>query len=232
MSTQLKSSKTSYNFLKQELDDYKLKATKTLQSKDRLIATLKESAQPSGSSDDPNDNNSSSSSTFNLKSIEIDELKAERDALKDELNSKNASIELLRTEIMDIESQSSLEIESLRDQIRSLEDQIEESKQSKDFLEQDLKNLRQQLDYAQDELYKQKSNLNNKLQERESEIEKLRNQLTTKSLSSTTEKELENRLHLLTENLIQKQTLIEALQSEKHSIFLQLERSEVINFDL
>lgn len=46
-------------------------------------------------------------------------------------------------------------------------------------------------------------------------------------MSSTTEKELENRLHLLTENLIQKQTLIEALQSEKHSIFLQLERSEV-----
>ena len=33
-------------------------------------------------------------------------------------------------------------------------------------------------------------------------------------------------MHLLTENLIQKQTLIEALQSEKHSIFLQLERSE------
>jgi hypothetical protein len=51
--------------------------------------------------------------------------------------------------------------------------------------------------------------------------------LTTKSMSSTTEKELENRLHLLTENLIQKQTLIEALQSEKHSIFLQLERTEV-----
>ena len=49
-------------------------------------------------------------------------------------------------------------------------------------------------------------------------------------MGTTTEKELENRLHLLTENLIQKQTLIEALQSEKHSIFLQLERSEVILF--
>ena len=46
-------------------------------------------------------------------------------------------------------------------------------------------------------------------------------------MSTTSEKELENRLHLLTENLIQKQTLIEALQSEKHSIFLQLERTEV-----
>jgi K+/H+ antiporter YhaU regulatory subunit KhtT len=45
-------------------------------------------------------------------------------------------------------------------------------------------------------------------------------------LSTTTEQELENRLHSLTESLIQKQTLIEALQSEKHSLFLQLERSE------
>lgn len=33
-------------------------------------------------------------------------------------------------------------------------------------------------------------------------------------------------MHLLTENLIQKQTLIEGLQSENHSIFFQLERSE------
>jgi hypothetical protein len=56
----------------------------------------------------------------------------------------------------------------------------------------------------------------------------LRNfKLTAKSLNSSNDKELENRLHLLTENLIQKQTLIEALQSEKHSIFLQLERTEV-----
>jgi len=86
--------------------------------------------------------------------------------------------------------------------------------------------LREQLDYAQEELYKQKSTTSTRLAERETEIERLRSQLTTKSLGSTTEKELENRLHLLTENLIQKQTLIEALQSEKHSIFLQLERSE------
>ncbi len=98
MSGQLKSSKTSYTFLKQELEDYKIKATKTLQSKDRLIASLKESAQLS----DPSEVNSENpeKGSFNLKSIEIDELKAERDALKDELNSKSASVELLRSEII------------------------------------------------------------------------------------------------------------------------------------
>ena len=218
-----------------------MKATKTLQAKDRLIAQLKENAASvEGSSDETNGN------TNNLKSIEIEELKGEREFLKEELNSKNVALELLRAEMMDLESQTSMEIESLRDQIRNLQEQHDESKQNKEYLEQDLKNLRQQLEYSQDELHKQKLNLSNRLQEREGEIERLRNQviiaifkiqkifliffilkLTTKNLGSTTEKELENRLHLLTENLIQKQTLIEALQSEKHSIFLQLERSEV-----
>ena len=54
-------------------------------------------------------------------------------------------------------------------------------------------------------------------------------QLATKALTSTSEEELENRVRALTENLIQKQTLIEALSTEKNSLVLQLERLEVIN---
>ncbi|CAF0786049.1 unnamed protein product [Brachionus calyciflorus] len=218
LTSQLKNSKTSMNFLKQEFEEYKLKATKTLQSKDRLIATLKENAT-GGSNDTENPG-------LNIKSIEIDELKLERDSLKEDLTSKNTALEILKSELIDLESQTAIEIELLKDQISNFQEQSEDTKQVKENLEQDLRNLRQQLDYTQEELYKQKSNLNGRLQEREAEIDKLRTQLTTKSMGSTTEKELENRLHLLTENLIQKQTLIEALQSEKHSIFLQLERSE------
>src|SRR4051812_16652860 len=41
------------------------------------------------------------------------------------------------------------------------------------------------------------------------------------------ENELENRVRHLTENLIQKQTVIEALQTDKQSLSLQLERMEV-----
>lgn len=52
-------------------------------------------------------------------------------------------------------------------------------------------------------------------------------QLATKSLTSTSEEELGNRVRALTENLIQKQTLIEALSTEKNSLVLQLERLEV-----
>jgi len=53
-------------------------------------------------------------------------------------------------------------------------------------------------------------------------------QLTTKTLNASSQEELENRLHSLTETLIQKQATIEALSTEKSSLGLQLERVEVI----
>lgn len=48
----------------------------------------------------------------------------------------------------------------------------------------------------------------------------------SKKLNTTSESELESRLHSLTENLIQKQTLIESLTTEKSSLKVQLERAE------
>lgn len=50
-------------------------------------------------------------------------------------------------------------------------------------------------------------------------------QLTNKTLSNS-QAELENRLHQLTETLIQKQTMLEALGTEKSSLVFQLERLE------
>jgi len=51
--------------------------------------------------------------------------------------------------------------------------------------------------------------------------------LTTKAVNASSQEELENRLHALTETLIQKQAMIEALSTEKSSLGLQLERVEV-----
>lgn len=53
-----------------------------------------------------------------------------------------------------------------------------------------------------------------------------RRRLTAKSASSNSERELETRVHSLTESLIQKQTMLEALSTEKNSLTLQLERIE------
>ncbi len=105
MNAQLKNTKTSNNHLKQELEEYKQKATKTLQAKDRIIASLKENATSlGGGSSGENEGNegdySGSAKLNSLKLIEIEELRNERDYLKDELNSKTTSLELLRAEMM------------------------------------------------------------------------------------------------------------------------------------
>jgi hypothetical protein len=46
-------------------------------------------------------------------------------------------------------------------------------------------------------------------------------------MSSSTEGELESRVRSLTESLIQKQTMLESLSTEKNSLTLQLERLDV-----
>ena len=98
LSSQIKTSKTANNYLKQELDDYKLKATKTLQTKDRLISQLKENAAASGNNESGSASLASTSNS--LESIEIEELRSERDHLKEELNAKHVALELLRNEMM------------------------------------------------------------------------------------------------------------------------------------
>ncbi len=97
LTNQLKSTKSNSNSLKQELEEYKSKATKILQSKDKLIASLKDGVV--NFNGDEASLNSNDSSRINLKLIEIEELKNERDYLKEELQSKNIAIELVKNEI-------------------------------------------------------------------------------------------------------------------------------------
>jgi len=68
-----------------------------LQTKDRLIASLKEA-----SSNDPSrsDTGTGDGTLNSLRSIELEELKSEKEHLKEELNSKITSLEMIRSEMM------------------------------------------------------------------------------------------------------------------------------------
>ena len=83
---QLKTLKTQSESAKQELSEYKDKATRILQSKDKLIASLKEGVSP-GTGD---------SSTF---SAELEEAKHEKDLLREELRQSKMMVENLRVEL-------------------------------------------------------------------------------------------------------------------------------------
>lgn len=74
-----------------------MKATRTLQTKDRLIASLKEVSSNDPSKQDAGNGDGSLNS---IRLIELEELKSEKDHLKEELSSKITSLEMIRFEMM------------------------------------------------------------------------------------------------------------------------------------
>ncbi|XP_032143480.1 golgin subfamily A member 5 isoform X1 [Sapajus apella] len=211
---QVKLYKLNLESSKQELIDYKQKATRILQSKEKLINSLKEGSGFEGLD----------SSTAN--NMELEELRHEKEMQREEIQKLMGQIHQLRSELQDMEAQQVNEAESAREQLRELHDQIAGQKASKQELETELERLKQEFHYIEEDLYRTKNTLQSRIKDREEEIQKLRNQLTNKALSNSSQSELENRLHQLTETLIQKQTMLESLSTEKNSLVFQLERLE------
>ncbi|NWY32911.1 GOGA5 protein, partial [Pheucticus melanocephalus] len=211
---QVKVTKSHLESAKQELTDYKQKATRILQSKEKLINSLKE-----GSGIEGLDSNTAST-------VELEELRHERDTQREEIQKLMGQIQQMRTELQDMETQQVSEAESVREQLQDLQEQISAQKMAKQEAEAELERQKQELRYTEEELYRTKNTLQSRIKDREEEIQKLRNQLTNKTLSSSSQTELENRLHQLTETLIQKQTMLESLSTEKNSLVYQLERLE------
>ncbi|XP_006879172.1 PREDICTED: golgin subfamily A member 5 [Elephantulus edwardii] len=209
---QVKMHKSNLEAAKQELIDYKQKATRILQSKEKLINSLKE-----GSGFEGLDSSTASS-------MELEELRHEKELQRDEIQKLMGQIHQLRSELQDVEAQQVNEAESAREQLQDLQDQIAQHRASKLELEAELDRQKQEFRYIEEDLYRAKNTLQSRIKDREDEIQKLRNQLTNKTLSSSSQSELESRLHQLTETLIQKQTMLESLSTEKNSLVFQLER--------
>ncbi|XP_049596710.1 golgin subfamily A member 5 [Syngnathus scovelli] len=210
---QLRSAKSAAEAAKHELQDYKQKASRILQSKEKLISSLKE-----GSGLDSLDGSGASI-------LEIEELRHDREMQKEEIQNLQGQVHSLRTELQDLESQSLAEAETWRQQAAQFEEAQAALNRVKQELEAEVERHKQELQYVEEEQKRAQSTLQSRVKDREDEIQKLRNQLTNKTLSSS-QTELENRLHQLTETLIQKQTMLEALGTEKSSLVFQLERLE------
>ncbi|XP_019727925.1 golgin subfamily A member 5 [Hippocampus comes] len=211
---QLRSAKSAAEAAKHELQDYKQKATRILQSKEKLISSLKE-----GSGLDSLDGSG-------VTTLEIEELRHEKELQKEEIQKLQGQMHSLRTELQDLESQSLAEADTWRQQTAQFQEEQAALNRVKQELEAEVERHKQELQYVEEEQNRAKSTLQSRVKDREDEIQKLRNQLTNKTLSSSSQTELENRLHQLTETLIQKQTMLEALGTEKSSLVFQLERLE------
>uniref|UniRef100_A0AAY5EL18 Golgin subfamily A member 5 n=1 Tax=Electrophorus electricus TaxID=8005 RepID=A0AAY5EL18_ELEEL len=211
---QAKSARTAADYARQELQDYKNKASRILQSKEKLISSLKE-----GSALELLDGGVAAG-------VELEELRHEKELQREEIQKQQSQIQSLRSELQEMESQALVEAEGWREQQRELQEQLSQQSRAKQELETELERCKQELNYIEEEHHRAKSTLQSRIKDREDEIQKLRNQLTNKALSNSSQAELEGRLHQLTEALIQKQTMLEALGTEKSSLVFQLERLE------
>ncbi|XP_030627653.1 golgin subfamily A member 5 isoform X2 [Chanos chanos] len=212
---QAKSARAAADMAKQELQDYKNKATRILQSKEKLISSLKEGSGLEGLD-----------GVGGAAGVELEELRHEKELQREEIQKLQAQVQTLRTEIQDLETQALTEAESWREQQVELQEQLAQQHRTRQELEAEVERYKQELQYVEEEHHRTKSTLQNRVKDREEEIQKLRNQLTNKALSNSSQVELESRLHQLTETLIQKQTMLEALGTEKNSLVFQLERLE------
>ncbi|XP_028836715.1 golgin subfamily A member 5 isoform X2 [Denticeps clupeoides] len=211
---QMKFARAAADSGKQELQDYKNKASRILQSKEKLISSLKE-----GSGLEVLDSGGAAR-------IEMEELRHEKELQREEIQKLQGQVQSLRTEIQELEAAALTEAESWREQQRDLQEQQDQQSRGRQEAESEIERYKQELQYMEEEHHRAKSMLQSRIKDREEEIQKLRYQLTNKALSSTSQAELESRLHQLTETLIQKQTMLEALGTEKSSLVFQLERLE------
>ncbi|CAL8274216.1 unnamed protein product [Merluccius merluccius] len=211
---QTRSARAAAEVARQELQDYKHKASRILQSKEKLISSLKEGSGLDG----PEGGRASA--------LELEELRHEKELQKEEAHRLQSQVHSLRAEVQDLESQAMSEVETWRQQQLELQDQQAMQIRAKQEAEAELDRHKQELQYLEEESHRTKASLQSRIKDREDEIQKLRNQLTNKALSSSSQAELESRLHQLTETLIQKQTMLEALGTEKNSLVFQLERLE------
>lgn len=210
---QLRSAKAAAETAKQELQDYKHKASRILQSKEKLISSLKE-----GSGLDSLDGSGA-------VTMELEDLRHEKEMQREEIQKLQGQLQTLRAEIQDLENQALTETDTWREQQLQLEEQLASQTRAKQEAEAEAERCKQELHYVEEEQHRTKSSLQSRIKDREDDIQKLRNQLTNKTISNS-QTELENRLHQLTETLIQKQTMLEALGTEKSSLVFQLERLE------
>ncbi|XP_066589036.1 golgin-84 [Prorops nasuta] len=191
-----------------ELELHKARALKTLQEKEKLIAELKLNTI---------------SNTDETTIMELNQLRQEREALREENQHISKQLQLTRDEL----AATDMKLEKFRQK------SAEATAQAQEFLaserhrrieaEEDAKLHAEEIRSLKEELIRQRSNLSVQISKQSSELSRLRMQL---SAISTPSSEIEARLATLTQTLVQKQQALEHLTTERNALRLQLEKTE------
>uniref|UniRef100_H2ZJK0 Golgin subfamily A member 5 n=1 Tax=Ciona savignyi TaxID=51511 RepID=H2ZJK0_CIOSA len=211
--SEIRSLKANLTASKQELIDYKQKAARILQSKERLIASLKGSGE-------------TDLSTSTINTLELEEAMQERDHARDEINSLRIELSTLKNEMQELEEQHQEDFSSYQQELSEYKKNFQAEFSRRREADVDIARIQEEMRRMEEDQQRSRATNQSRLTDKAAEVERLRNQLMLRSQSSLQDSELESRVRQLTEAVIQKQTQVESLSSEKSSLLLQLERMD------
>lgn len=205
-----------------ELQQYRTRAQQTLQMKERLIEELKQGRLGPDLSTD----NDAEQSISTMK-LELVNVKSENLNLLEEISLLHDKCEQAKSYALRLETM----LEAGNDRERKLnetQDNLAQLKSKASQLEEDLKAKLQETILLKEEMMQKRGSYMQKLSERDSEILQLRAKASQRV--QKTSNETEERIHALTHNLVQKQTLLESIIAERNALRIQLEKLDVRNF--
>lgn len=215
---QTKETQESIKNIKQELNEYKIRAAKVLQEKEKTIKEL--------SNQMTNNNNNSSSSDNNTTDVPLADfiqLQQERDTYKEDVSQLNSELISLKSSLQETQFQLETEVEMYQSQIKENEEALEREQKRVQTLQTEIVIKSQEFTVFKEESEKKCEEFKTIIKVREEEVLKLKKQITAKAFNHHNQEELETRLQALTEHLIQKQNQLEAITSEKAYLQLQVE---------
>ena len=201
LSNQVANLKSEVLATREEFESYKTRATGILQSKEGIIDKLK---QGLGANDDEHSD---------LMASELNQARVELKLSRDELTKTVEKLNRSRAELSELERIQELDAASHMTALTELQEDYNEMCRMKEELEQENKQIKEELRCVQEESSRLKISHTSQLQNRMLEIEKLQQQICLKKNSGSSTEELENKVKGLTETVIQKQNVIERLNT-------------------
>ncbi|XP_014203410.1 golgin-84 [Copidosoma floridanum] len=204
--------KTRYELssVESELEQHRARAMKTLQERDKLIADLR--------------NNSNRTEIEDTSvSVELDQLRQERELLREENRQIREKLRLARQDSVDAELNSEkMRQKAIEASIQAREAVAAERTKRLDA-EEDARLRSEEVRSLHEELVLQQNTFSATLHKHESEISKLRSRLSSSAIPNS---EVEMRLSTLTRTLVIKQQELEHLTTDRNALRLQLEKLE------
>eukprot|EP01104_Vermistella_antarctica_P016834 TRINITY_DN5837_c0_g1_i1.p1 TRINITY_DN5837_c0_g1~~TRINITY_DN5837_c0_g1_i1.p1 ORF type:complete len:849 (+),score=191.17 TRINITY_DN5837_c0_g1_i1:176-2722(+) len=203
--------------LRQDLSEYKQRASRVLQEKEKAIENL--NIKMHGGED-------GAAAPKEVPKEAYDMLQEQLDTMKSRCRLAETQFQDVKQDLEDAESRYEDEMSALQVQLSELEERTEGERQRFQSVQLSLVSRTQELSTFREEVHAEKVKMAGQLKQKEGELKKVQRQLAAKSLGPQGEAELENRLSSMTSHLMQKQTQVQTLSSEKAALQLRLERAE------